>query len=304
MSDSESGNEVYKFEESTSLWSKFKNKLKKALPKRWRAGGTGMSEKVTSTLKALNWKPNPNATISDLQKIAEEKSPLEKVIATLDQKNFWKPDEGEDWAISGVAESLETEDETYVKGWVVVKINERDQEQERVLILSDRAYYTARYDYSSGKVSKIRRHDLANYQYMRLGTLLGSKWTITGNIKNTLPKSYGFIITLKETKPSLLQRASAKVKREEGIYYERAFRARTTADLDGQKRIMTEIAWGIYAVANRLENSDYVNKPAETDLYRPGKMGTGTLTLAFNALGLGKTSDAKKKAHAEKKENE
>lgn len=50
----------------------------------------------------------------------------------------------------------EEEFEKFIKGWHVIKINKSNLHQERFIILTNKAYWTFKYDFGSKSVDDVR----------------------------------------------------------------------------------------------------------------------------------------------------
>jgi len=59
--------------------------------------------------------------------------------------------------------------ERLVCGWTLVSINQRDQEQERVVLLTDKAYYRVKYDFRTSKIEHLSRVPFKNITYLQKG---------------------------------------------------------------------------------------------------------------------------------------
>jgi hypothetical protein len=61
--------------------------------------------------------------------------------------------------------------ETVIKAWHVIKLNKMNLYQERILLLTDKAYWTFKYDFNSGKVDEkhFKRHDLLDFSVCDIG---------------------------------------------------------------------------------------------------------------------------------------
>lgn len=63
--------------------------------------------------------------------------------------------------------------EVVVKGWHVIKINKNSLHQERILLLTNKAYWTFNFDFNTGKVDEkhYKRHDLLDFAFTDIGDL-------------------------------------------------------------------------------------------------------------------------------------
>ncbi len=301
--ESTSDDEFGEFDESKQRskgwFARFRSKLRKRTPRWWR--GKGPIAQAKDKIKEAMWKPDPNATVQDLKvlaRAADEPKGLDKLTETLAQQNFWSPAEGEDFAIAAVAAEIEDPQEQLVKGWVLVKVNERNREQERVVLLTNAAYYTAHYDYDRDQVRRVRRHNLLNYVCVRTGKLVPRGFTLRRDARNPDNQVSGMVVTLKVPGASVLARKLAELRGHEHVLYTRAFRTLASVPRDTQHQVLEEVAWAMYGVANRLSKYWDLDEPSEGDLYRPS--GVTNLSLGLRST----VPEAKKQAAASRKQLE
>lgn len=77
----------------------------------------------------------------------------------------------------------EHEDEAFVNAWIVISINQRGQEQERILLLTQTAFYRCKYNFQEARIvrftSKLTEMFLrldTNLILIRNGTLVASRY--------------------------------------------------------------------------------------------------------------------------------
>lgn len=87
-------------------------------------------------------------------------------------------------------------DERFVCGWVILSINQFDHEQERVLILSDKAIVRVKYIFTKSKVEHFNRTELQDVSRIEMGWLVDNKMSV-----NTLAKTVGVNQVLKMGTP-------------------------------------------------------------------------------------------------------
>jgi len=106
-----------------------------------------------------------------------------------DQKNNWKDDQylsdyyknhfGEvNEAIELCKQVIQFKGERFVSGWVVVSINEWNQHQERVIIISSGAYYRVKYDFGHKTVVHSQRITLPTITHIEVGWISNSSSTL------------------------------------------------------------------------------------------------------------------------------
>eukprot|EP00003_Mantamonas_plastica_P006377 TRINITY_DN1518_c0_g1_i1.p1 TRINITY_DN1518_c0_g1~~TRINITY_DN1518_c0_g1_i1.p1 ORF type:complete len:1269 (+),score=566.40 TRINITY_DN1518_c0_g1_i1:1967-5773(+) len=100
---------------------------------------------------------------------------VEYIKRLMENKCFWQPDEHEVNAVEKFMEDY-AEDETLIGSWFINKINFRGQEQDRMLVLTDKQLWTFAYDFAKSKVDSKRVHeyDHEDYRIIRMGELAGS----------------------------------------------------------------------------------------------------------------------------------
>lgn len=64
-------------------------------------------------------------------------------------------------------------DELFIKGWPIIKYNKNGLKQERILLLTDKSYYTVAFDYNSRKVDygHCKHHSLEDFFLCDIGIL-------------------------------------------------------------------------------------------------------------------------------------
>ncbi|EFC37413.1 predicted protein [Naegleria gruberi] len=66
--------------------------------------------------------------------------------------------------------------EEIIKGWHVIKVNKHQINQDRYLILTDKAYWTLKYDAKTGFDPKhFKRHDICNFYFTEQGDIENTK---------------------------------------------------------------------------------------------------------------------------------
>jgi len=63
------------------------------------------------------------------------------------------------------------EPETVLGGWLVISINKRDHEQQRIVILTDRSWNRVKYNFRKQRVIHIKRKELSNIRGVTIGPL-------------------------------------------------------------------------------------------------------------------------------------
>lgn len=66
--------------------------------------------------------------------------------------------------------------EEIIKGWHVIKVNKHQISQDRYLVLTDKAYWTLKYDAKTGFDAKhFKRHDICNFYFTEQGDIEATK---------------------------------------------------------------------------------------------------------------------------------
>lgn len=195
-------------------------------------------------------------------------------------------------AIAGAGSVIQDEDEELIKVWPLIKINDSNKEQERLLILTTRAYYTAKFELLSGTLSKIRCHPLSDYASVEFGTLLISQWSISGALENLMrQKAFGLRVKWKSGAKSAMDNLMQDVGKKKELYYTRVFRAGGNNDVKVRRTMLMELGWALYAASvPRTEGLPPI-APMETNFYRPSPAGIGLFVLAFNKFKMGRPAD-------------
>jgi hypothetical protein len=110
------------------------------------------------------WEPNEKeASGIELCKKKIDKYYKEKMTGWNDDDRIDEEEEDE----------TEEEFETMIKGWHVIKINKNNLHQERIIVLTNKAYWTFKYDFKSDKVDDkhYKRHDLLDFSVSDIGDL-------------------------------------------------------------------------------------------------------------------------------------
>eukprot|EP00163_Fabomonas_tropica_P017660 TRINITY_DN3137_c2_g1_i10.p1 TRINITY_DN3137_c2_g1~~TRINITY_DN3137_c2_g1_i10.p1 ORF type:complete len:213 (+),score=47.67 TRINITY_DN3137_c2_g1_i10:195-833(+) len=191
----------------------------------------------------------------------------------------WQPDDEQLYAINRCRDLLIQADESFLKGWVVLSINQWDQEQERILLLTNKAYYRVKFDFAKDQVEHHERTPLREIRFIQKGYFKVSKYTFAGLMKgNEYQQTYGIRIYAGEN------RSSNPFNKSQ---YYRTYTAlpdnRSGPDGSG-KAVMLEILHAISSARKAIAKSDgfYVS---DYDIARPNLLGP--ISVAANALKLG-----------------
>jgi len=89
----------------------------------------------------------------------------ERLVLQQNEKNEEKNEEDDEEDINDEVY------ETIIKCWHVIKLNKMNLYQERMLVLTDKAYWTFKYDFNSNKVDDkhFKRHDLLDFSICDIG---------------------------------------------------------------------------------------------------------------------------------------
>jgi len=88
---------------------------------------------------------------------------LNKMIELLNKSSLsWQPDDDQNKAIQKCISELIQPPELLIKAWIVKSINEWDQEQERVLLLTNEAYYRVKYNFKDAGILRSRKQPLSD----------------------------------------------------------------------------------------------------------------------------------------------
>jgi Inositol phosphatase len=69
---------------------------------------------------------------------------VEEIKEILNQGNFWGPSAEQAKAIQHAVHATK-QDERVIKSWVLLAINSKDFEHERIFIVTDKAHYRIKY---------------------------------------------------------------------------------------------------------------------------------------------------------------
>ncbi|KAL6079403.1 SAC domain-containing protein, variant 2 [Balamuthia mandrillaris] len=212
----------------------------------------------------------------------------------------------------------EHKDETFVDGWVLISINKRGQEQERILLLTEKACYRCKYNFREEKIIRFKRLALDSisgifkgYYGMEPVTATAASSATntpsedTGNSSNgssteeilpsTSPPS-STPSTPRKGGSSRRQHSSSTKRRpcygmalvckdvKKPFHYYRAL-APSNAPPELETAMILEVVASFAEVQYDNEHEFFVE---ETTLSKPSTKGvTGVYSKAFNSLGLG-----------------
>ncbi|KAL9642972.1 hypothetical protein ABK040_010664 [Willaertia magna] len=95
---------------------------------------------------------------------------------------LWRSSFAESQMITA-SKSIIAADELFIKGWKIAKLNKDGLLQERILLLTNKSYYTVCFDPKSKKIDfkHCKHHNLADYFLCDVGKLVKSKYDTTGS---------------------------------------------------------------------------------------------------------------------------
>jgi len=195
---------------------------------------------------------------------------------------------GKEGNLNKVIELLNKNSLSWQPAWIVKSINEWDQEQERVLLLTNEAYYRVKYNFKDAGILRSRKQPLSDIIRIYHGYFYcPSNYSLTALIKkDEISQQYGLRIFTKKIdgrkNPKYYLRSS------NGIEFYRTYRAIPSKNATiNEKDTIEEIAAAFASADDLLRTITGTSKfyVSFTSLRRenPG----GLFSLSYNSLQLG-----------------
>mmetsp|Transcript_44910 Transcript_44910/g.109498 ORF Transcript_44910/g.109498 Transcript_44910/m.109498 type:complete len:245 (+) Transcript_44910:168-902(+) len=226
----------------------------------------------------------------DLAKVRE-------VLRDAKRTHFlWQPTSAQQEAIDKCIDNCLPEGEQCLKGWAVTSVNEWGVDQERILLLSDKAVYRVKFDFDGKTVSSTKAVPLGDILRVEYGSFKAAKTSLTTWVwKKEIEQSQGFRIYTKERdgNKSINEMARAQLAPVLGeappeVEFWREYRAFNAEDEPWREEVFAQELAAAFMAASILSGVSFDVRPANMDKEVPG----GVFSMFYNSLNMGKYSKA------------
>ncbi|KAL0220190.1 hypothetical protein RCL1_000045 [Eukaryota sp. TZLM3-RCL] len=97
---------------------------------------------------------------------------ISEVTSLLSQPHFWNLSSDESIIFQIVKSQYIPQNEHVIKGWFLLQLNQFGSEQERLLVVSDKAIYRIKYSWEQKSVLKVSRTDMKEIRALRHGNII------------------------------------------------------------------------------------------------------------------------------------
>lgn len=203
---------------------------------------------------------------------------------------YWRPSElAHREAIRRCAHYISRVDETFVKGYVTVSLNEWAYEQERIVVFTDKAVYRLKFDFEKNSVARCSRTPFSHLLRAEYGQFAPTKYSLSGFImKETFQQQCGIrIVTDRKDGASSVNDVARELMDGPPTEFARTYRPFTSDQLE-EKAVVEEMT-GLLSVLCDLYKQIHeptfefavVQKPLVQEI--PGSI----FSLVANSLQMG-----------------
>eukprot|EP00002_Diphylleia_rotans_P033733 TRINITY_DN7204_c0_g1_i1.p1 TRINITY_DN7204_c0_g1~~TRINITY_DN7204_c0_g1_i1.p1 ORF type:complete len:265 (+),score=55.57 TRINITY_DN7204_c0_g1_i1:53-847(+) len=185
--------------------------------------------------------------------------------------------------------------EFLLKGYAVTSLNEWAVEQERILLVSDRAYYRIKYEYASHSVVRCRRTPLSDIVEIQYGHFAPAPRSVSARaMADSLRNQHGFrIITAARDGRANINDYLRKKLAVQTTGYRREYRPFTADQL--QEKAVTEEIMVLFSLLSGFSdpNKDFVELAKEKTLFPMVEMpleieiAGGLVSVVCNSMQVG-----------------
>ncbi len=137
---------------------------------------------------------------------------------------FWQPTYDLSAVLKVVEKAVVPPDERLMKVYNVISVNRYDQEQERVLIITDRSYARVKFNHTSGVVERFHRIPLEYIDSIQFGQFFSTSKLLSKSNTGDEDCRWGFRVFTRDAKSGATKRGTSKHD------YFRTFRPRMSPD--------------------------------------------------------------------------